>query len=203
MDSNSNKKGISDSKEDRFTRRERNVFLRKEILQKHMMLWFGLGLGLSVVLEFARAYYYLVTSRSMYPGMADPSHFELEYNSILGIAVGIIIAVLPIFIFQSVRTHPAVDFTAERVNDGLLWKKLTGVFALVFSFFVLWVGAFLAVRAQSYFNESGIGSMVFMMAFGSSFLAGPLMVEGLWILYAAKHGMKEIHVLRGDIWRAG
>jgi len=167
-----------------------------------MISWFGLGTGIALVVEFGRAYYYLIISRHFLPDVADTSHVDLEFNAILGMVIGVIVAVVPMLISYIISKHPPRDFAVIRVEDNLRWLKGMALLSVLVGVVVFGLGVVFVLATWVFKQEADLSGMVFVAIFGSLLLAGPLVVEGFWTMFMSKNGISKVFVLRGDTWRS-
>ena len=181
---------------------ERKRFHLKESWQKRMISWFGLGAGISLMVEFGRAYYYLISSRHLLPDVADTSHIDLEFNALLGMAVGVVVAVVPILLSYVISKHTPRDFAAIRADDTVVRPKVFAFLSILVGVIILGLSVAFVAAAWLFQQETSVSGMQFVAIFGSMLLAGPLIVEGLWTLFAAKCGIEKVYVLRKDAWRS-
>ena len=182
---------------------EARAFRRKEDWQRRMFAWFGFGTGISFSVEFARSYYFLIASRAnpvLSPGTAQ---YDMEFNAILGIILGLFIALGPVFFAFKMSRNKPQGFAAEKFDGGRTKAWLMGILSIVIAVMILAFGAFFIVGSLKYSWETGIGEMQFVVLFGSLFLAGPLMTEGLWSTFSTSRGIKQVYVLRRGRWKKG
>jgi len=182
---------------------QRKVFHRKESWQKRIISWVGFFTGIAFTLEFARNYYYLVTSRHATPELVDNVHYDLEFNALLGIIVGILLAIAPIIFAYIMSRRAPKGFAAIKFSGSKFIGWLKAVSAILLSIAIVLLGVFYYLTASNYQWEVNLSGMKLVVLFGSIFLAGPLLAEGIWTWYATKHGIKTVYVLRREKWKQG
>ena len=183
---------------------EEKAFRKKERWQRRMIAWFGLGTGLSFALEFARSYYFLLTSRHGANVMLNSGQIDMEFNAILGIVLGVFLALAPvIFAFRMSRRKPQ-GFAAERFTSAGKTKSwISAVLSIALAVIIVILGTLFIVGSLTYRWETGLGEMEIVVFFGTFFLAGPLLAEGLWSTFSISRGIKQVYVLRRGKWRKG
>ncbi|HHS51176.1 MAG TPA: hypothetical protein ENN07_08695 [candidate division Zixibacteria bacterium] len=182
---------------------EEKAFRRKENWQRRMIAWFGLGTGISFAVEFARSYYFLIATRSIEGMHPETGQIDLEFNAILGIVLGLFIALGPVFFaFKMSRNRPQ-GFAAEKFDKGKSKAWSTGILSMIVAVAILILATLFIIGSLRYQWEAGIGEMTFVVLFGALFLAGPLMAEGFWATFATSRGIKQVYVLRRGQWKKG
>lgn len=182
---------------------EEKAFRRKENWQRRMIAWFGLGTGISFAVEFARSYYFLLVSRNIEGMHPEAAQVDLEFNAILGIALGLFLALGPVFYaFKMSRNRPQ-GFAAEKFTKGKTQAWSTGILSIVIAMVILILAGLFIIGSFAYRWEAGIGEMSFVVLFGALFLAGPLFAEGFWSTFATTRGIRQVYVLRRGHWKKG
>jgi len=182
---------------------EEKAFRRKENWQRRMFAWFGLGAGISFAVEFARSYYYLLSSRTITGINPDSAQYDMEFNAILGIVLGLFIALGPVFFAFKMSRNKPQGFAAEKFDHGRFRAWFSGILSIVISVVIIVFAALFIIASTKYRWETGLGEMEFVVFFGALFLAGPLMGEGLWSTFSTSRGIKQVYVLRRGQWKKG
>ena len=180
---------------------EEQAFRLKEKWQRRAIAWFGVATGIAFALEFARSYYYLLASRYTVPDMADTSHLDLEFNAILGIIVGLLIAVLPVVLAYVMGKRAPQAFAARKFENGKAGAWITAILTVIVAIAEIVLGVLFVIGAFRFRAEPGVGGMEMVVLFGSLLIAIPLLAEGFWSINAIKKGIEQVYVLRKDKWR--
>jgi len=182
---------------------EEKAFRRKENWQRRFIAWFGLGTGISCAVQFGRAYYHLVATRYTVPDITDTGHIDLEFNALLGIIVGILIAVIPVIVAFIMGKRRPQAFAAEKNEGSKMSAWTVSILSILIPVCIIALGLSFIAGALSFRWAPGIGGMELIVLFGALLLATPLLVEGIWSFYATKQGIKRVFVLRKNKWRKG
>ncbi|MCK5832912.1 hypothetical protein KAH81_04485 [bacterium] len=182
---------------------EEKAFRRKENWQRRMIAWFGFGTGISFVIEFARSYYFLIAGRNIENLHPESAQLDLEFNAILGIVLGLFIALGPVFFAFKMSRNKPQGFAAEKFDKGKIKAWFTGIFSIVVAVAILILAGLFIAGSMVYRWEAGIGEMEFVVLFGAFFLAGPLLAEGFLSIFATGRNIKQVYVLRRGRWKKG
>ncbi|HDR90613.1 MAG TPA: hypothetical protein ENN75_00035 [candidate division Zixibacteria bacterium] len=172
----------------------------KEKLQRRAIGWFGLATGLALALRFARVYYEFVSARHLVPGVADSEYFDLEWTALLGIAVGILLAIIPGIITFIQSKRPPEAFAAKRFTGSSTGNKILGIITIIISIGIVLIGAFGFFGTKQFGAIIGFEGAEFIAMFGALLVAAPLFIEGLWVLYTSRRGIEKVLVLRKGKW---
>lgn len=182
-----------------FPEEEANYEL-KEKWQRRAIGWFGLATGLALSVKFARVYYEFLAARFVVPGHADSLHYDLEYTALLGIILGIVLAVAPVIIaFRQSRKRPEA-FAAKKFKDSGFKRWLLGITTILISIAIILLGIGSVFVTSKFGWVIGFENGEWIVMFGALLLATPLLIEGIWTLYAYRRGIEKVLVLRNGKW---
>ncbi len=175
-------------------------YLQKETWQRRAIAWFGLATGLSLSAKFARVYYEFVSARHIVPGAADSEYFDLEWTALMGVVVGLIIALIPVIIAFYRSKRPPEGFAARKFMSKNFGHWLLGFLTILISvgIILLGIGGFFPTKRFGWII--GFESGEFITMFGALLVGTPLLIEGLWTLYTYRRGIQKVLVLRKGKW---
>jgi len=175
-------------------------YRNKERLQRRTIAWFGLATGMALAIRFARVYYEFVAARHLVPGTADSEYFDLEWTALMGIAVGILLAIIPGIITFIQSKRPPEAFAAKRFTGSAFGNKALGIITLVISIAIVLIGILGFFGTKQFGSIIGFEGAEYIAMFGALLVSVPLFIEGLWVLYTSRRGIEKVLVLRKGKW---
>jgi len=179
---------------------EEAAFRTKERWQRRFIAWFGLATGLSFTYKFALVYYDFISARAAVSGPIDSEYLDLEFNALLGVIVGVCLAIAPVIVAFWMGKRKPEAFAAKKFADSGFQRWLLGIATVYLSIIILILGIGLFVTNIFLGWAIGFEGAHLIIMFGSMLLSAPLFVEGLWVLSAYKRGIEHVCVLRKGKW---
>lgn len=179
---------------------EETRYHAKERTQRRAIAWFGLATGMALAVRFARVYYEFVAARHLVPGAADSEYFDLEWTALMGIVVGLLLAIIPGVITFVQSKRPPEAFAAKKFTGSGASHKALGIITIAISTGIILIGILGFLGTKQFGSIIGFEGAEFIAVFGSLLLATPLLIEGIWILYTSKRGIEKVLVLRKGKW---
>ncbi len=179
---------------------EEAFFDLKERWQRRVVAWFGLATGLSLSFKFSLVYYEFVAARSLVPGAADSEYFDLEFTALLGIVIGILLAVIPVIIAFRLGKRRPEAYVGVKIRGARFGRWFLGIATIILAVAIMVIGVGSLFATKQFGWLIGFEGSEWITLFGSMLLATPLLIEGIWTLYTCRKGIKKILVLRKGKW---